>query len=86
MITSGTTFYPQLAMTKHYNIYQAYIGNFAGQTGQLLFTSTFSPFALGDAIDNIQFVLAPEPPSWSLFCLGCGTLIYVRRIQTRSRP
>jgi hypothetical protein len=56
----------------HFNIYAADISAFAGQTGQLLFTSQYVPEADGDYIDNIQFSSSPipEPGVLSLFALG----------------
>ncbi len=63
----------------HYDIFSANVSAFAGQTGQLLFTSTHFPVAEGDTIDNIQFLSAPEPSSSWLVLLGCGVLIYAHR-------
>jgi hypothetical protein len=70
-----------LVHTANYNIYEANIGAFAGQTGQLLFTSTGYPTAVGDMIDNIQFSSSPipEPSPSLLLLLGSGVIIYVRR-------
>jgi hypothetical protein len=65
-----------------YAIYAANISAFAGQTGQLLFTSSHLPVSTGDTIDNIQFSSSPvpEPSSSSLLLLGSGVFIYVRRV------
>jgi hypothetical protein len=66
-------------------IYGADISAYAGQTGQLLFTSFGAAYG-GDSyiLDNIQFSSSPVPepsPSW-LLLLGSGALIYGR---TRKR-
>ena len=63
----------------HYDIFEASISAFAGQTAELLFTSRGLPAAGGGSIDNIQFSSSavPEPPI--LDWLGLGTLLFVRR-------
>jgi hypothetical protein len=63
------------SVTATYNIYQADISPFSGQTGMLLF---FVPAELGGIggiggfIDNIQFsaTAVPEPREWALAMLG----------------
>lgn len=63
-----------LASAAHYNIYAADISTYAGQTGQLLFTT---PPNQEDYIDDIQFSPSsvPEPETWTLLlwaALSCG--------------
>ncbi len=72
--------------TAQYNIYAADISAFAGQTGQLLFTSDRLPTADSDIIDNIQFSPVPEPSSAFLLLLGSGVLMYVRRPRFTPTP
>jgi hypothetical protein len=61
----------QLGTTAHYDIYGADISAFAGQTGQLLFTS---PATYEELLDNIQFsnlpLPTPEPSVFGLSALG----------------
>ena len=69
----------------HYGIFGADISAFAGQTGQLLFTST-GPRTVGPSlIDNIQFSSSPipEPSAVALILLGSVVFIYVRRTHKR---
>jgi hypothetical protein len=75
----------QMGQTANYGIYSADISAFAGQTGQLLFTSIGYPGGSGDAIDNIQFssLPVPEPASRFLLFLGGGVLFYVRTRRKR---
>jgi len=64
-----------------YAIFAANISTFAGETGELLFTSTGYPGAPGCIIDNIQFSSSPvpEPGVLALFALGGGALLCHRR-------
>jgi hypothetical protein len=58
-----------IGTTPNYNIYQADLSQYSGQTGELLFTT-----ALGGemSLDNIQFSTSPvpEPNSFGVFALG----------------
>jgi hypothetical protein len=65
----------------HYDIFAANISAFAGQTGQLLFTSDAYPAAPGDFIDNIQFSSSPipEPSALGLSVLGGLCFLWNRR-------
>jgi hypothetical protein len=67
----------QIGSTANYNVYATDISAFAGQTGQLLFTS-----ALGRStfVDNIQFsdTAVPEPSALGLSALS-GLLFAWRR-------
>ena len=63
----------------HYAIFAADVSAFAGQTGQLLFTSTFYPSASGQTIDNIHFSLVPEPSV--LILLGLGGVFFLANHQ-----
>ena len=58
-----------IGTTNTYNIYQADIYPYAGQTGELLF---FSPHNTGGIIDNIQFssTAVPEPSTTAFAALG----------------
>jgi hypothetical protein len=80
-----TLSFTALGFGANYVIYGIDISAFAGQTGQLLFTSSSWPAAVGDNIDNIQFSSSPipEPSAVSLLLLGCGVLIYARRIHQK---
>ena len=62
-----------IGSTPNYNIYAANISVFAGQFGQLLFTTV--P-AGNDTIDNIQFLSTPvpEPSELALVALGISLL------------
>ena len=62
----------------NYTIYGADISSYAGQTGQLLFTTPVQAFAL---LDNIQFSTEaiPEPNGLVLFGLGALLLGFFRR-------
>jgi hypothetical protein len=66
--------------TDYYTIFSADISAFAGQTGQLLFTSSHYPNAPGDQIDNIQFSSSgvPEPSTFGLLTL-VGSLFSLHR-------
>ena len=70
-----------LGSTANYNIYEADISAYSGQTGQLLFTALGS-----DKIDNIQFssTAVPEPSGFALGALG-GLLFSFRRRQSFSK-
>ena len=72
-----------IGSTNSYNIYGANISAFAGQTGQLLFTTGIGA---NDMIDNIQFssTPVPEPGALGLFALG-GVLLGLRSWKTPSR-
>ncbi len=80
-----TLSFTALGYGPNYVIYGIDISAFAGQTGQLLFTSSYWPTAVGDNIDNIQFSSSPipEPSALALIFLGSGVLIYVRRTYKR---
>ena len=58
-----------ISNTLNYKIYSADISAFAGQTGQLLFTTPVQTLAL---LDNIQFssLPVPEPSEFALVMLG----------------
>jgi len=75
LIESGTT--------AHYNIYEADISAFSGQTGPLLFTA---PPGYWDTIDNIQFssIPVPEPSEIALALMGALALGLLSR-QMRKR-
>jgi hypothetical protein len=61
-----------LGYTPNYDILGVNVAPFAGQTGQLLFTSTHYGPSIGFSIENIQFSSSPipEPSVFSLFALG----------------
>ena len=61
----------------NYNIYQADISAYAGQTGELLF---FTPFNTSAIIDNIQFssTAVPEPSALALTAIGAAWLGFRR--------
>ena len=67
----------------NYSIYGVNISAFAGQTGQLLFTSRSTPAAGGDAIDNIQFSSSAVPEPGVLSLLGLGGLFLASRCRNR---
>jgi hypothetical protein len=73
----------QAGATTHYNIYEADISGFAGQTGQLLFTA---PPGYWDTIDNIQFssIPVPEPSEIALAVMG-ALVLGLRRWLMRKR-
>ncbi len=58
--------------TANYNIYQANISAFAGQSGELLFTAP--PNGIG-SLDNIQFSSSPVPEPSELALAALGTLL-----------
>jgi hypothetical protein len=60
----------EIGSTANYNIYGANISQFAGDTGQLLFS--LPAYDGSAALDNIQFSPSsvPEPNSLGLFALG----------------
>ncbi len=66
----------------NYTIYGANISNYAGQTGQLLFTAPVQNAAL---LDNIQFSSSsvPEPSEFALAALGALLLGFRRRLRHR---
>ena len=70
-----------LGSTANYNIYGANISAFAGQTGQLLFTTVLGG---SDMIDNIQFSSSavPEPSALGLSALGGLLLAWRCRART----
>jgi hypothetical protein len=65
----------------NYAIFAANISAFAGDTGQLLFTSGGLFSAPGAFIDNIQFSTSPVPEPGFLSLLGLGSLgfLWLRR-------
>ena len=65
------------ATTANYNIYGADISGFAGQSGELLFTS---PPGFFELLDNIQFSSQPIPePSTLAFCAVGGLCLFLKR-------
>jgi len=68
----------QTDSTANYNIYAADISAYAGQTGQLLFTTSLGGIS---SIDNIQFSPSPvpEPHVFGLFALGSALIGLLRR-------
>ena len=62
----------------NYTIYGADISAFAGQAGELLFSTSNNGWAM---LDNIQFSSnpVPEPGTWSLLALGGAAFVFVRR-------
>jgi len=70
--------FSQIGNAANYNIYEADVSAFAGQTGQLLFTAEAQG---GGFIDNIQFSPSPvpEPGAMSLSALGALFLAWHRR-------
>jgi len=70
-----------LGTTANYNIYGANVSGFAGDTGQLLFTSLSSQMGgQWDSVDNIQFSSSPvpEPSAVGLSALGSALLAWRR--------
>ncbi len=70
-----------LSYTANYDILGINISPYAGQTGQLLFTSTHYGVSTGFSIDNIQFSSSPipEPGIVSLFALGSLGFLWQRQ-------
>jgi hypothetical protein len=66
----------------NYTVYGVDISQFAGQTGELLFTA---PPQTGATIDNIQFssepLIVPEPGTLTLFAMGAFALAGTRARQ-----
>jgi len=73
----------QTGATANYVIMGGNISAFAGQTGQLLFTT---PFQSGALIDNIQFSTSGIPEPGTLVLAGIGGLILAAKICKRSAP
>jgi hypothetical protein len=73
-----------MGATADYSIYGADISEYAGQTGELLFTAP--PFTGGDALDNIQFSRSeiPEPGEFALAVIG-GLMLAGQRWRKSSR-
>lgn len=67
----------------NYTVYAANISSYAGQTGQLLFTSP-SPYAT--IFDNVQFSTSPvpEPSAFALCTLGGLSLAWWRRKRSKA--
>ena len=65
----------------HFRILEADVSAYAGETGQLLFSSTRYGPVPGDFIDNIQFSSSPipEPGALSLFALGVVGFVWQHR-------
>jgi hypothetical protein len=81
-----TLAYSVIGKTADYNIYGANISAYAGDNGQLLFSTVPNPNApgeLGGTIDNIQFstvpVPVPEPGEMALMASGVLVFLGVRR-------
>ena len=74
---SQALLYFTVGTTANYNIYQMDVSNYAGQTGQLLFSA---PYGYGGSIDNIQFstTAVPEPGTLALAVLGASLLGFRR--------
>jgi hypothetical protein len=66
----------------NYTIYGGNIGAFAGQTGELRFST---PPNTGGAIDNIQFSNQPIPEPSALGLLGLGALLLGGRFLWRNK-
>jgi hypothetical protein len=71
--------FSEIGSTANYNIYGANISQFAGDTGQLLFS--LPPYAGSATLDNIQFSTSqiPEPAILGLFGLGSLAFLWHRR-------
>jgi hypothetical protein len=62
----------------NYTVWGADISSYAGQTGQLLFTTIADiPFASGGLLDNIQFSSIPIPEPGVVGLLGLGGLSFL---------
>jgi hypothetical protein len=72
-----------IATTPNYDVYQADISQYAGNTGELLFTTSLGGVM---TLDNIQFSTSPvpEPNSSAFFALG-GLLVGLRHWRNASR-
>lgn len=57
-----------------YSIYQADISPYAGQIGELLFTSPYTSVATVAILDNIQFSTTPVPEPGTLALVGLGAV------------
>lgn len=73
--------FSEIGSTANYNIYGANISQFAGDTGQLLFTMpphSIDPGLYSAQLDNIQFSSSPipEPGTFALLGLGVAFLIW----------
>jgi hypothetical protein len=76
-----------LGSNPNYNIYGTDISSYAGQTGQLLFTSYSSQVGgQWDSVDNIQFSATPVPEPNSLGLFALGGLIVAWRQWRKSSP
>lgn len=69
-----------------YDIWQADISPYAGQTGQLMFTAPWQTFGnLGSLLDNIQFSTSPIPEPHTFVMLSIGSAMFaIARIRTRA--
>jgi hypothetical protein len=72
--------FSQIGSTASYNIYGANIPQFAGDTGQLLFSLPPAPFGSA-SLDNIQFSSSaiPEPGEFALLIMGALSFEMWRR-------
>jgi hypothetical protein len=85
--------FAEIGSTANYNIYGANISQFAGDTGDLLFTlppNSINPGAYNAQLDNIQFSTStiPEPGTFSLLWTGIAFFIwhFVNRPNTALEP
>jgi hypothetical protein len=71
--------FSEIGSTANYNIYGANVSQFAGDTGQLLFS--LAAYASDARLDNIQFSTSPipEPSALASFALGGLFLVWWRR-------
>jgi hypothetical protein len=71
--------FSEIGSTANYNIYGANISQFAGDSGQLLFS--LPAYDGSAALDNIQFSTSPipEPSTLALFALGGVFLVWRNR-------
>ena len=71
--------FSEIGSAANYNIYGANISQFAGDTGQLLFS--LPPFVGNATLDNIQFSTSPIPePSTLALCALAGVfLVWLNR-------